>query len=131
MIEEELRQVIKKCDEAINGRDFGAALEFYSDDAVLVVRPGVFTKGKAEIRKALEGISAYFGDSLTTSHDKLAITVAGDTALVLGKRLAKARLKTDPDFSVERISTYVFKKEAGAWRCIIDNSCISELLEWL
>jgi ketosteroid isomerase-like protein len=63
------------------------------------------------------------------NQDKLAVIEAGDTALVIAKAVLKAGLKEKSDFSMERIATYVFRKEAGAWRCVVDNSYGAELLE--
>ena len=124
-----MRAAVRRADEAINRRDFDAVMEFYSEDAVLVVKPGLLAKGKPAIRKAFEAISAYFNHSLVVNQDKLAVIEAGDTALVLGKAVLQARLKEKSDFSMERLATYVFRKEAGAWRCVVDNSYGAELLK--
>jgi ketosteroid isomerase-like protein len=48
----ELEQVIKNADSAINNEGFDHLMEFYSEDATLVVKPGIFAKGKEEIRQA-------------------------------------------------------------------------------
>ena len=123
-----MRAAVRKADEAINRRDFDAVMEFYSEDAVLVVKPGLLAKGKPAIRKAFAAISEYFNHSLVINQDKLAIIEAGDTALVIARALLQAKLKEKSDFSMERIATYVFRKEAGAWRCVVDNSYGAELL---
>jgi ketosteroid isomerase-like protein len=52
---------------------------------------------------------------------------AGDTALVLSRALLSAKLKAAPDLSMEKRSTYVFKKEAGKWRCVIDSFDVGPL----
>jgi ketosteroid isomerase-like protein len=60
----------------------------------------------------------------------MAFIEAGDTALVIANAKLSANQKTDSEFSMERIATYVFKKDSkGTWRCIIDNSYGAELLE--
>lgn len=41
-----LEQVIKNADRAINNEDFDQLMDFYSEDATLVVKPGTFAKGK-------------------------------------------------------------------------------------
>jgi uncharacterized protein (TIGR02246 family) len=130
MQNDELKQVIKKADSAINREDFDALMDFYSEDATLVVRPGMLAKGKEEIRRAFEAIADYFNHSLIVNQEKMAIIETGDTALVIAKALLNANGKTDSAFSMERTATYVFKKDAkGIWRCIIDNSYGAELLE--
>lgn len=60
----------------------------------------------------------------------MAIIETGDTALVIARAKLSAALKTDPEFSMERIATYVFRKEPGrGWLCVIDNSYGAELIE--
>jgi uncharacterized protein (TIGR02246 family) len=130
MLNEELKQLIKNADSAINREDFDKLMDFYSEDAVLVVKPGLLAKGKEEIRRAFEAISDYFNHSLLVNQEKMAFIEAGDTALVIANAKLSANQKTDSEFSMERIATYVFKKDSkGTWRCIIDNSYGAELLE--
>jgi uncharacterized protein (TIGR02246 family) len=130
MLNEELKQLIKNADSAINREDFDKLMDFYSEDAVLVVKPGLLAKGKEEIRRAFETIADYFNHSLLVNQEKMAFIEAGDTALVIANAKLSANQKTDSEFSMERIATYVFKKDSkGTWRCIIDNSYGAELLE--
>lgn len=127
----ELVQIIKNADAAINREDFDSVMSFYSNGATLVVKPGMFAKGKVEIRRAFEVIADYFNHSLIVNQDKIFIIEEGDTALVMAKAQLSAHQKTDSEFSMERIATYIFKKEDdGVWRCIIDNSYGAELLEY-
>ncbi len=127
----ELRQLIRDADNAINREDFDAVMNFYSDDAVLVVRPGLLARGKKEIRSAFVNISEYFNHSLAVKQDEMAVIETGDTALVIARAKLSAALKSDPEFSMERISTYVFRKEQGrGWLCVIDNSYGAELIEY-
>ena len=131
MPNDELRQVIKNADSAINREDFDALMDFYSEDATLVVKPGMLAKGKEEIRRAFEAIADYFNHSLIVNQEKMAIIEAGDTALVIAKAQLSANRKTDSEFSMERNATYVFKKDSnGTWRCVVDNSYGVELLEF-
>ncbi|MFE4426521.1 YybH family protein [Peribacillus butanolivorans] len=126
----ELELVIKNADRAINNEDFDQLMDFYSEDATLVVKPGTLAKGKEEIRRAFVAIADYFNHSLIVNQQKMAIIETGNTALVVAKALLSANQKTDSAFSMERMATYVFKKDStGTWRCIIDNSYGAELLE--
>ncbi|WP_028402191.1 YybH family protein [Ectobacillus panaciterrae] len=126
----ELKQIVKNADSAINQENFDDLMDFYSEDAILVVKPGMLAKGKEEIRRAFEAIADYFNHSLIVNQEKMEIIETGDTALVIAKALLSANQKTDSEFSMERIATYVFKKESdGVWRCIVDNSYGAELLE--
>ena len=47
-------QKIVAGDEAINCRDFDLRMNCYTEDATLVVRPGVMARGRGEIRRAHE-----------------------------------------------------------------------------
>lgn len=126
----ELKHIIEEADNAINREDFVALLDFYSDDATLVIKPGMLAKGKDEIRKAFEAIAEYFNHSLVVKQGEMSIIEAGDTALVISKTLLSANQKTDSIFSMERKATYVFKKDFNKiWRCVIDNSYGVDLLE--
>jgi uncharacterized protein (TIGR02246 family) len=119
-----LEQLIEKADLAINREDFDTLIELYSDDAVLVVKPGMNATGKAQIRKAFEAIAAYFNHKLEVRQAEMRILESGDTALVLAKTI----VSTPGQPLVNRDATYVFKKEAsGNWLCVIDNSYGHEL----
>ena len=114
-----LQMLIGKADEAINREDFDTLMEFYAEDAVLVVKPGMLARGKEQLRKAFEAIAAHFGHTLHVRETGMEILETGDTALVLAKTLVAA----DGHPAMERKATYVFKRDStGNWRCVIDNS---------
>jgi len=116
---------IERADLAINREDFDTLMEIYSDDAVLVVKPGMNVVGKVEIRKAMEAIAAYFNHSLDVRQAGMKILESGDTALVLAKTIVSATSMP----TIERSATYVFKRHSnGNWLCAIDNSYGHELL---
>ncbi|MGG3477614.1 DUF4440 domain-containing protein [Peribacillus frigoritolerans] len=123
----ELEQVIKNADWAINNGDH--LMEYYSEDATLVVKPGTVARGKEEIRRAFIAIAEYFNYSLIVNQEKMAIIETGDTALVVAQAQLSGNQKDDSEFSMERTATYVFKKDStGTWRCIIDNSHGAEII---
>ena len=118
--------LIEKADTAINREDFDTVVDLYTDDAVLVIQPGVHAVGKAQIRRAMEEIAAHFDRSLDVRQDGMVILESADTALVLAKTLVSA--KNFP--LMERKATYVFRKDAsGRWLCVIDNSYGHEVLD--
>jgi uncharacterized protein (TIGR02246 family) len=128
-MENDLARVVRAADDAINREDFDTVVDFYSEDAVLVVRPGMSVAGKVEIRRAMERIADYFNHSLHLHQDKMTVIEAGDTALVLAKTIVKSPNK-ESEFPSVRKATYVFKRDAmGAWRCVIDNSYGTDLLD--
>lgn len=127
-MEHELKEVIKKCDLAIKQEDFDTLLNFYTDDAILVVKPGMIARGKEEIKKAFIAIAKYFNNSIVPIQGEMIILEAGDTALVISQTLLTAD-KKDSQYSMDRKATYVFKKNSlGEWLCAIDNSYGTELI---
>lgn len=116
--------LIDKADSAINQEDFDALIDIYSDDAVLVVKPGMNAVGKVQIRRAFEAIAAHFNHGLDVKQAGMKILESEDTALVLAKTVVSV-----PDMPpINRDATYVFKKNPdGAWLCVIDNSYGHEL----
>jgi uncharacterized protein (TIGR02246 family) len=111
--------IIEKADKAINAEDFDAVVDLYTEDAVLVIKPGTKAVGKAQIRRAMEEIATYFHSTLDVHQAGMVILETGDTALVLAKTVVSAK-----GFPVEeRKATYVFRKDAhGRWLCAVDNS---------
>ena len=126
---EALKNAIHQADQAINCRDFDRLMNCYAEDAILVVQPGIYAKGKVQIRKAFNAISKYFNDSLEVQQGNMVFLEMGDIALVLAKTLVRAPGKPDGEFSSERDATYVYKKApSGEWLCVIDNSYGTALL---
>ena len=118
--------LIDKADKAINEEDFDTVVDLYTEDAVLVIKPGSNAIGKVQIRRAMERIAAHFDRSLDVRQAGMTILETGDTALVLAQTQVSA--KSSP--MVERKATYVFRKVAGiGWLCAIDNSYGHEVLD--
>lgn len=127
-MEEEIKQIIQACDTAIRQEDFDTLMTYYTDDAVLVVKPGVLAKGKRQIREAFINIAKYFDNSLVPTQGNMVILDAGDTALVLSRTLLAAD-REEKVYSMDRRATYVFRKGAdGRWRCAVDNSYGTDVL---
>ena len=128
-MEHELKELIKKADLAIKNEDFDTLMNYYTDDAILVVKPGTIAKGKDEIKKAFVAIAKYFNNSIVPTQGEMIILEAGDTALVFSQTLLEADKKKDSEYSMDRRATYVFKKNSqGKWLCAIDNSYGTELI---
>lgn len=128
MMEHELKELIKRCDLAIKQEDFDTLMNYYTEDAILVVKPGMIARGKAEIKKAFIAIAKYFNNSIAPTQGEMIILEAGDTALVISQTLLTAD-KKDSEYSMDRRATYVFKKNSlGEWLCAIDNSYGTDLI---
>lgn len=103
-------------------------MNYYTDDAVLVVKQGMIAKGKEEIKKAFIAIAKYFNNSIVPTQGEMVILEAGDTALVLSQTFLDAN-KEDSKYPMERRATYVFQKSTeGRWLCAIDNSYGTDLI---
>ncbi|MCP3764995.1 DUF4440 domain-containing protein [Domibacillus sp. A3M-37] len=127
-MEHELKEFIKKCDIAIKQEDFDTLMSYYTDDAILVVKPGMIARGKEEIKEAFIKIAKYFNNSLVPTQGEMIILETGDTALVISQTLLDAD-KNESEFSMDRRATYVFKKNSqGEWLCAIDNSYGTDLI---
>ncbi|WP_286228377.1 YybH family protein [Neobacillus mesonae] len=128
-MEHELKNFIKKCDLAIKQEDFDTLMNYYTEDAILVVKPGMIARGREDIKKAFIAIAKYFNNSLVPTQGEMIILEAGDTALVISQTLLDAD-KNDYEYSMDRKATYVFKKNSqGEWLCAIDNSYGTELID--
>lgn len=128
-MEHELKELIKKCDIAIKNEDFDTLMNYYTDDAILVVKPGMIARGKEQIKKAFISIAKYFNNSIVPTQGEMIILEAGDTALVISQTLLAADIKAS-EYSMDRRATYVFRKSSNdQWLCAIDNSYGTDLIE--
>lgn len=127
MSDHEVFDLIKAADKAITAEDFETLMDFYADDAVLVVQPGQIARGKAQIRQAFTAIAKHFRNALTvTQGDAQAIEGAG-TVLVIMETLLFIGGSDEP---VRRRATYVFQKDdRDKWLCTVDNSYGTDLLD--
>lgn len=124
-------QAIEQADRLINARQFEPLMDFYTDDATLVLRPGLSVCGKAQIRRTFETIDQYFHGSLQVRQAAMEVLEAGDTALVLARTLVAGETDEGPQVQARK-ATYVFRREAdGQWRCAVDNSYGADLLDSL
>jgi uncharacterized protein (TIGR02246 family) len=125
----ELEAIIHAADDAINKEDLDAVMDFYTEEATLVVRPGLNATGRDQIRKTFTAIAEHFNHTLHVSQDRLVVIEGGATALVLGKAEIRAKDPAGVEVLIEREATYVFVRDvAGAWRCAVDNSYGTSLL---
>ncbi|HNK59203.1 MAG TPA: hypothetical protein PLL86_23525, partial [Leptospiraceae bacterium] len=100
----------------------------YTEDAILVVKPGKLVRGKEEIIIAHKKIAEYFKQTLKVTQGKMLFLEAGDTVLVLSQTFIESPGKIDSEYSTERRATYIYRKVGEHWLCAIDNSYGTELL---
>ena len=119
-------EAVKELDEAVNNKNIEAVLDFYEDEALLVIQPGRIARGKLELRKFFEAVF-----NMNTKAKQIATNVmeTGDIALFISKWVAEGRTPDGNEFSNINIATSVFRKSAvGKWRLVIDNSFGPEVL---
>ena len=126
---EEIKKLIAAADKAIKEERFDDLKDFYTDDAVLVVKPGLVVKGKDAIKDAFIKIAAYFNNSIVPTQGNMLMIEAGDTVLVLSQTLLDADNKENSEYSMDRRATYVYRNVNGKWLCAIDNSYGTTLLD--
>lgn len=127
MPDHELKSLIETADRAITAEDFDSLMEFYADDATLVVKPGTIATGKDQIKKAFVAIAAHFGNSLKVRQGRVEVIEGAGVALVVMETLLDIAGGEEP---VVRRATYVFRRsEAGRWLCAVDNSYGTSLLD--
>ncbi|MBB4577568.1 YybH family protein [Rhizobium lentis] len=71
MSDHPLKALIESADRSISAKDFDGLMRFYTDDATLVVKAGMYAKGKDQIRKAFEAISAHFQGKLKVRQGRM------------------------------------------------------------
>jgi uncharacterized protein (TIGR02246 family) len=125
----EIEELIAAADKAIKEERFDDLKEFYTEDAVLVVKPELEVKGKEAIKEAFIKIADYFNNSVVPTQGKMLMVEAGDTVLVLSQTLLDAENKESSEYSMDRRATYVYRKIDGKWLCAIDNSYGTTLLD--
>ena len=101
---ETIKKLIQQADLAIKEERFDDLMSFYSDDAVLVVKPGLEAKGKENIKKAFIKIAEYFQNSVVPTQGKMMMIEAGDTVLVLSQTLLDSDNKEESEYSIDRKS---------------------------
>lgn len=124
-----LKKTIKAADRAINTEDFDALMDFYADDATLVVKHGLNVTGKAHIRRAFVAIAEHFNHSIFVSQGRMQVIQGGDTALVIMETLLRTTDTSGITAEITRRATYVFRQVSERWLCVVDNSYGTTLLD--
>lgn len=124
-----LKAVIEACDRAISQEDYATLMEYYADDATLVVKPGMVVSGKENIHKAFIAIADYFQHRLVVTQGRMEIIEGGDNALVIMETRLDIPLAEGGTTQITRRATYVFRQQEGRWLCTVDNSYGTDLLD--
>ncbi|WP_350238299.1 SgcJ/EcaC family oxidoreductase [Pectobacterium colocasium] len=123
-------EIIEACDKAISERNFDALMNYYAEDAALVIKPGMVARGKEEIRKAFVAIADYFKNQLVVEQGNMQVIEGGGDALVIMETVLHYPDEQGSIVTTTRRATYVFRKDAdGNWLCTVDNSYGTTLLD--
>ncbi|CAM3073125.1 hypothetical protein SB6411_01479 [Klebsiella spallanzanii] len=125
----QLKAVIEACDRAISQEDYDSLMEYYAEDAALVVKPGMVVRGKENIRKAFIAIADYFQHRLVVTQGKMEIIEGGGNALVIMETRLDIPTAEGGITQVTRRATYVFHLQGERWLCTVDNSYGTDLLD--
>ena len=124
-----VKKLIEDADKAITSEDFHALMDFYAEDAILVIKPGMTVSGKDQIRKAFVAIAEHFNHSLVVKQGEMQILQGGSTALVLMETVVEYLDDVGQKTNTARHATYVFRESAdNQWLCVVDNSYGTDLL---
>ena len=111
---------------AINGAHLERAVAVYESDAVLVVQPGQFARGSAEIRDALGGFIALKAVLRSEAQE---VIEAGDIALYIARWSLTG---TDPAGNAVAMageSADVLRRQRdGRWLIVLDNPWGAQIL---
>jgi uncharacterized protein (TIGR02246 family) len=114
-----LEETVGKLDDAFNRCDLEALLNFYDDDAVLLLESGRRVQGKARIGEVFRALFRLKG---TASQIKMNVIEAGELALYTSEWRFLARAPDGSAISRNAVATAVFRKQAdGAWKCVLDS----------
>jgi len=124
-----IKNLIDAADKAIKEERFDDLMDFYTENAILVVKPGLEVQGKEAIKTAFIKIAEYFKNSVIPTQGKMLMIEAGDTVLVMSQTLLEADNKNESKFSMDRRATYIYRNIDAKWLCAIDNSYGTALLD--
>ena len=125
----QLKAAIEACDRAISQEDYATLMEYYAEDAALVVKPGMVVRGKENIRNAFIAIADYFQHRLVVTQGKMEIIEGGGNALVIMETRLDIPTAEAGITQVTRRATYVFRQQGERWLCTVDNSYGTDLLD--
>ena len=113
-------EAVELLDEAFNRGDIEAVLDFYEDEAVMVVEPSRLARGKAEVRAVYEWIFANIRG--TARQEKTHVIEAGGVALFTSKWNFSGTMLNGDSASRESYASVVLRRQAdGRWRIVVDN----------
>jgi uncharacterized protein (TIGR02246 family) len=114
-------EIVEQLDDAFNRGDIEAVLDFYEEEAAMVIEPGRLAKGKAELRQAYEWIFSNIKG--VARQEKTNVIEANDVALFTSKWNFKGATLDGVSVSRESYASVIMRKQPdGNWRIVVDNS---------
>ena len=121
-------EAVELLDEAFNRGDLEAILDFYEDEATIVVEPGRLATGKAELRATFEWILSSMKG--IARQEKTHVIEAGDLALFTSRWTYSGATLDGASVDRESYASVVLRRHSdGGWRVVVDNSWGPAVLE--
>lgn len=121
------QELIENFIEALNDEDLEKTLSYYEQDAILIAQPGKTSKGKDEIRTALEEFLA-LKPKLTSHSNKIINT--GNLALYCSKWNMVCNSPDGKPMEINGVSSDVFRQQPdGNWLVAVDNPWGTTILD--
>jgi uncharacterized protein (TIGR02246 family) len=121
-------ETVAMLDEAFNAGDLEAVLNFYEEDAAIVLEPGRIVTGKPELRRAYLWILSNIKG--TARQEKTHVIETGDIALFTSRWNYTGTTSDGNTLFRESYASVVLRRQAdGEWRIVVDNSWGPAVLE--
>jgi uncharacterized protein (TIGR02246 family) len=121
---------IRAVDAAFSRGDIEGVLDFYEDEATMVVRPGLLATGKTALRTAYEAIFASFAQPPSVIQERSEVLRSGDLALFVSRwRLTGRGARGEAINQVAHATSVLRRQSDGRWRAVIDNGLGIEILD--
>ncbi|MGO3603017.1 MAG: hypothetical protein ACTIOK_06350 [Enterococcus malodoratus] len=72
-IEKEIKSIIEICVRFIHEEKFDELTKYYTEEAILIVKPDLVARGRAQIKSAFIKIAAYFDNSIKPIEGKIVV----------------------------------------------------------
>jgi len=116
---QEVEEVFKELQKAVLDSDIETLERLYADEYILTTRKGITATKAVRIDKLKSGELDYLESQITD----VEFRVLGDTAVVTGQTVGKAKRQGQEINQPLRRFTCVFAKHEGHWRMLARHAC--------
>jgi ketosteroid isomerase-like protein len=109
-------------DRAIAREHSDILMDYYADEATLILRPGLHAPGRERVRDAFEAIAGHFNRRLDAKPNAHAVRDAGELALLLMEALLDVSGPGKPWRPAGKVSCAVRPAKGDGWSCMISGA---------